>query len=386
MLTLFNFLYTFILVGWPSFLMASTHLEFFSSVEGKDSLNTFFTREVQETESIITSVYDQFTDQEIASRLKSIKENNPSITVQILTGDNKECEMGVYQLLDGLGTQVIKAINGKMHNKFMVRDEKYITSGSPNITFNAFKFNIESGVRVRNQELTKIYSTYFQYIKWKNMFFGELPNACYSESFRRSTLSFAKEITLPEPEEADKSHLKSWLERFNRQSHIKVCLAPLMNIIDFIKGEMEGATKIHINMFLVSRGRVKGNDIIAFLVQASRNGTDIELMIDGKQFNACSYIREAIKVLEERAPNIKITKVLVKDSGYFHDKLILVTKHTEKIVIIGSAGFSRNVHLNKNYENMLSIRDEQTFKCFADHIDTIKCKSRKIKKLTFSEN
>jgi phosphatidylserine/phosphatidylglycerophosphate/cardiolipin synthase-like enzyme len=155
-------------------------------------------------------------------------------------------------------------------------------------------------------------------------------------------------------------------------------LAPIFNISEFIKNEIKGATAIHINMFLVSRGKSKSADLIKSLADAAKKGASISLMIDGGRYTALAFMQKAISDLKILAPAVRVTTVYMHQ-GCFHDKLLLITKPSERVVIVGSAGFTQNVQDNNNYENMLLIRDDTIFDYFLNHIRAIK--SPKISKL-----
>ena len=112
-------------------------------------------------------------------------------------------------------------------------------------------------------------------------------------------------------------------------------------------------------MFLVSYTKEEKKDIIDFLIEKSIH-IKINLNIDSNQYTNLQYVQEAIKHIAEDVKltngvkNFEIRRIEMKNSqSYFHDKLILIKKGEEKYVLIGSAGWTRNVQENNNYESMV---------------------------------
>jgi len=339
----------------PSFHVFST------IVEPEMELATKIQNFIGQSTSEIKIAVDQFTNLNLAQSLVNLSNREYPISIKVITGDNegsKQKNPKNYQKLSEKikGSKVIverKLTEGscKMHNKFIIIDDSSIMTGSPNLTI-AANNNSECSVTIQNdRELANIY----------NMFFNSI---------------------LEGPNPALDDLLTSYND--NYQDRINICLAPTLSVRDFIKENINDAQNILINMFLISRAKETGskNDIIAALEEASDRNTSIEIRVDGLSYDSKKFMRDALIYLKEKE-NVKISKVYLKKKKLFHDKLLLVTKNnTDEIVILGSAGFTDHVQDNKNYENMIAIKNNtEIFYYFHDHFDAIKSDNSKIFKV-----
>nr|WP_032112571.1 phospholipase D-like domain-containing protein [Candidatus Paracaedibacter symbiosus] len=288
---------------------------------------------------------DQFTDMGTAQLLRS-KE-----LIRLITGDNEKASpeiLGIFNYnFDFTHKITVVTTSGKckMHNKFMSIDGLSLMTGSPNLTWSAYNNNIECSIIFQNNsELTNLYSTYFDYI-----------------------------IKDPKDNGEIIKQLRLFHERQGKE--LNICLAPIVNVKEFIKENIEGAREILINMFLISRANSPSTDIIAGLEKAAKNGASIKIRVDAQQYHDPqngSFMRPALHFLKKNK-NIKIYKVGMKNGGLFHDKLLLIIKNNgDKIVILGSAGFTKSVQNNLNYENMIAIKNNDTiFEYYKRHFDGI---------------
>ena len=110
-------------------------------------------------------------------------------------------------------------------------------------------------------------------------------------------------------------------------------------------------------MFLVSQATKPDDDIITHL---SELGEAVTVKVDKKQYGTQEYMKTAIGVLTDN--KAKVFTVFKSKKSIFHDKLMLIEyKDSSKIVIIGSAGFTTNVQDNINFENMVSINNNENY-------------------------
>lgn len=240
-----------------------------------------------------------------------------------------------------------------MHNKFIVVDGQKVITGSPNFTYAAYNYNIESCVVIENPYIARLYQEYYEYI-------------------------------IDQTEEK-KTRVRELMNKWNNVENIpvQVCLAPLINIAEFIINRISAVQIININMFLISKANNPDNDIVTYLSNASKEKAKVTVKVDAKQYNQCEFMKDAIQALMDNDVTVSTveknsqrvntrTKNHVRTIPQFHDKLILVEyKDGTKKVIIGSAGFTTNVQDNLNYENMVSINDATTYNFLLNHFNSI---------------
>ena len=288
---------------------------------------------------------DQFTDKPTAEILAQ-REGN----IELITGDNESASEKVIGILktrlgDNNFLQNSSGKNYKMHNKFIVIDNSSIMTGSPNLTPQAYKKNVESALIIQNnQEFSQLYIDYFE----------EMKVAINNPVGWSPPLGFDIKV-----------------RGFNSKSNVKVCFAPLLPLQDFIQEHLKDSKEIYINMFLMSRGDNPSKDLIRALEIQARTGTSITLRVDGNQYDSQKYMKDALQFLKNKK-NINILKVYVK-KGLFHDKLILIKKKNgAQVVVLGSAGFTTNVQANRNYENMVALyHDETVFNYYMTHFEAV---------------
>jgi hypothetical protein len=163
---------------------------------------------------------------------------------------------------------------------------------------------------------------------------------------------------------------------------LRVCLAPILSIKDFVTGELNHSQAININMFLVSRAKAPDNDIVHNLVRVGREGCNITIKVDEAQYRTMPYVQRALNPLLEIGQAVYAVS---KDSEewptrtkriqtipLFHDKLVLIRlKDGGKKVLIGSAGFTDNVQDNLNLENMVLIFMPEIYDNLLGHFNSI---------------
>lgn len=284
---------------------------------------------------------------------------NLNLTIEIVTGEDKQTKttMEKEKFSDISWNCIPKTqFGGKMHNKFIIVDDECVITGSPNFTYAAYNYNIESFVVIYHNFIPKLYYRYYQYIiKQKDNIYD-----CNTNEYKR---------------------VKKMLDIFNKSKNIfKVCLSPIMNIKDFFINEINDSENIDINMFLISHSKNEiEKDIINNLSRVAKIGTKVSIAVDKNQFDMNQYMKDAIEslyVLGQKAYVVSKKQQMwetksksILTQPQFHDKLVLIKqKGNIKKIFIGSAGFTDNVQDNLNLENMILISEEKIYqKLFDQH-------------------
>ncbi len=224
----------------------------------------------------------------------------------------------------------------KMHNKLWVIDHDGVILGSPNVSFSGLEGgNLESCIYIHSPRLGSLFGQYLELIKQ--------PDPSKSLLWKK---------------------VADGLDVYNREAHqVKVALAPVMNITDFVVEQLAGSTKIVIRQFLISpkKGAGPGQDMVDVLCKLARRRVEIEVYLDEGAYNAPQtsyFVETAAKRLVRAGCKVYTQKpvvvVNVANEGIQHDKLILATLHRGvQRTLIGSAGFTKDVIANKNAENFI---------------------------------
>ena len=251
-------------------------------------------------------------------------------------------------------------IRGKMHNKFIIIDDEFVITGSPNFTYAAYNYNIESFVNIRHRFIAGLYFRYYEYIvsgkdKYDNT----------QDEYKR---------------------VEKMMQVFNAvpNNQIQVCLAPILDIRGFVIHGLSDSQVVDINMFLISRleGSSQSNDIVESLLRACRDEAEITIKVDAGQYQLNGYMPLALAPLQEngvvvytvlkRPERIRTRTKPITTIPQFHDKLVLIQhKDNSKKVFIGSAGFTENVQDNLNLENMILLRMPVIYDLLLDHFNAV---------------
>lgn len=117
---------------------------------------------INDTKSTLYVAAYSLTNEKIAGAISDAR--NRKIDVALL------CDKQQAQIKSALCTTIrgkIDKKSGLMHNKFIVRDERCILTGSFNFTNNAIKNNRENFIIICNDEVAKVYSQEFKKL-WTN--------------------------------------------------------------------------------------------------------------------------------------------------------------------------------------------------------------------------
>lgn len=221
----------------------------------------------------------------------------------------------------------------KMHNKFWVLDRNAVITGSPNVSFSGLEGgNLETFIIIRSPRVASLFSDYLKLLQSRDPFQG------------------------PEHES-----LKKALLQYNSEEHqLKLAMAPVINITDFVLENLRDAVKITIRQFLISpkNRNVSGKDILTLLCGMAEKGVDIEIYLDESQYESQNFVKTAVTQLLKSGCKVFVQKPVVvinpDAEGLMHDKLILATLHNGvQRTLLGSAGFTIDVIANNNAENFI---------------------------------
>jgi phosphatidylserine/phosphatidylglycerophosphate/cardiolipin synthase-like enzyme len=312
---------------------------------------------------------DQCTNEEFLDDLSTLQNNRQLVgaplDIFIVTGEHSGTQKALNSKPRGFVSLPIPSNNdqarsGKMHNKFIIVDNNFVITGSPNLTFAAYNYNIESFVAIHHQFVAKLYFQYYQYI---------ISGARYDHT------------------REEYPHVQKMMHVFNTapSNLIQVCLAPILDIRTFVIRELNASQDIDVNMFLVSRASatIMGDDIVANLLAAHHGGSRITIKVDDNQYQLSSYMLPALAPLQAVGANVytvlkhsesmQTRTKTITTKPQFHDKLILIKQreNNAKKVIIGSAGFTDNVQDNLNLENMVLIKIPDVYDFLLDHFNSV---------------
>lgn len=257
----------------------------------------------------------------------------------------------------------------KMHNKVWVIDKDGVIVGSPNISYAGMEGgSFESFIYIRSQRVGAMFGKYLRYLKEPNN------NALWNE------VGYA-------------------VTQYNREQHgLRLAMAPLVKITDFLVTELAGATKVVIRQFLISSWRPgrKEVNVLQTLCGMAKNGVDIEIYLDEEAYVTQHHVREAVGYLLEAGVKVFTQKpVYVVNAGserIQHDKLILATIRTGKMVkpvhrtLIGTAGLTKDVILNHNAETFIATDRPSIYQAIeAHHLQTLNPKIADTRQVVLSK-
>jgi phosphatidylserine/phosphatidylglycerophosphate/cardiolipin synthase-like enzyme len=204
-----------------------------------------------------------------------------------------------------------------MHNKFYIFDDKYLITGSANLSnTDMSEYNSNIVLSIESEKLAKIYKKEFE-----QMFDGK---------FHNTKESFVKENIL-----IDESELQVLFSP--KDKGIEKEIIPLIN---------NAKQYIYIPTFVLTHKKVTDALIIA-----KNRGIDVKLIMD-----ALSVSTKHSKINDLRAAGVEVKTE--NYAGKMHSKSMFID---DKYSIIGSMNFS-NSGENKNDENFLVIKNDKIAK------------------------
>lgn len=313
----------------------------FSSEVNIESIGRNISDIVSTAQSSIIIASDKCTYVEFLDTILKLSNQTPNLTTSIVIGDDEQKKSILWDEKYQSFTRNSISKNqygGKMHNKFIIVDNRIVITGSPNLTKAAYNSNIESFVSMENQRIGELYRSYYEYI--------------IDQTERK------KEIVL--------NLMTSW--NSYQKISTQICLAPLASIKEFIIKEINSAKIVKINMYLISRATQPDGDIVSYLAEL---GEKVTVKVSKNEYDKQEYMKVAINELIDNGVHV-FTVAKFKPKGIFHDKLILIEYENDiKKVVIGSAGFTTNVQDNLSFENMVSINHDPTYNFLLSHFDSI---------------
>lgn len=231
--------------------------------------------------------------------------------------DSDELKNPTYQ--DNLKLKDVDIVydNSKkiMHNKFFIIDDKFVLTGSMNISNTGCGgYNANSVVVIEDDKIINAYKKEF-----KQMYEGKFKNL--KQDFSTPFIDIG----------------------YNTQ--ISVNFSPSVNIYNKVfSPQIKAAkTKIRMSIFVLTH-----NQLIQDLIEAKQRGVEIYAIIDAT--SAKNY-KKRIESLKEAGIKVKIENWGGKD----HEKTISID---DNILIMGSANFSYSGFL-KNDENVVVIKNRE---------------------------
>lgn len=279
-----------------------------------------------------------------SSLLEYMLDKNMKIDLSLGTPDRR-----TMQVLEKAGRQVRKIDTfSKMHNKIWIIDHEGVIVGSPNVSYSALEGgNIESFIHIRSTRVGALFQKYLSWLK------------------EPSNQVLGKEVV-------------EWVQRYNGEQHqLRLAMAPIFSITDFVIEELKDATKIIIRQFLISSYKPPQGapNILATLCAMARGGVEIKIYLDNGAYHnekTGYFVREAVKHLLNAGCQVYTqTPVLVVDAGaekIQHDKLILAELRSGVMrTLLGSAGFTKDVICNRNAENFIATDSKAIYDSLMAH-------------------
>ncbi|HEY7213179.1 MAG TPA: phospholipase D-like domain-containing protein, partial [Thermoanaerobaculia bacterium] len=225
-------------------------------------------------------------------------------------------DVNTLQILNNAQKNSARAITTftKMHNKIWVIDGEGVILGSPNVSYSGLICgNLESCIVIKSRRLGHLVGNYLELLK--------KPNPWKDEKW---------------------TEVENELALYNQSSKLKMALAPITDISDFVVENLQDATKIILRQFLVSD---RAKYLLSALCNMAKKGAEIEVYIDAGAYKGFDFVQKAVTQLIEAGVAVYTqTPVLVVDTSQEriqHDKLILAELRSGVCrTLIGSAGFT----------------------------------------------
>lgn len=128
----------------------------------EDNIQERICKEIEQARISVDVAIYEFTSQKIASFLK-----HSPVKVRIIMDRTEATNNKIYHYLKDrvklLGYPNVNP-NVKMHNKFIVIDERLLITGSYNLTYNAEHRNYENAMFIYDERIIKAYKREFEYL------------------------------------------------------------------------------------------------------------------------------------------------------------------------------------------------------------------------------
>lgn len=259
----------------------------------------------------IDAAVQQLNSSPIAAEL--IKAHNRGVRVRVFTENRYVEEEEITQLQSaGISVKDDASEGGLMHHKFIVIDERYVWTGSYNITYNGAYKNDNNVIWIDSVPLA-------------NNFTNEFRSLYLSEQFNLSNASYVPYPTIT----------------LNDGTEITTLFSPKSETIPPLIDEIKSAKKSILFMAF----SYTHDKLCEAMMDMFESGITVRGLFDEKQISQHSEYAK----MEEIGMQVKIDE----SPGTMHHKVIIID---EKTVITGSYNFSRNAETN-NSENLLIIKN-----------------------------
>ncbi len=256
----------------------------------------------------------QLNSSPIAAEL--IKAHNRGIRVRVFTENRYVKEKEITQLQSaGISVKDDASEGGLMHHKFIVIDERYVWTGSYNITYNGAYKNDNNVIWIDSVPIA-------------NNFTNEFRNLYLSGQFNQSNASYVPYPTIT----------------LNDGTEITTLFSPKSETIPPLIDEIRSAKK-SISFMAFSYTH---DELGEAMMDMYESGITVRGVFDEKQISRHSKYAK----MEEIGMQVRIDE----SPGTMHHKVIIIDEQT---VITGSYNFSRNAETN-NSENLLIIKNNKS--------------------------
>ena len=213
-----------------------------------------------------------------------------------------------------------RAKQALMHDKFFVVDNKYVWTGSTNVSAACMTFNANTAVTIKSSEVADIYTREFEQMYLQDKFHNE-----------KDLLDNTEKISLNKGKTLVSIYFSPKAEVLTNQ------IRPLIQ---------NSKESIHIAMYYLTHKR-----IVDDLIDAKNRGVDVKIILDG------SFVRDGYaphEKLREAGVPVKIENWRSK----LHSKNAIFDG---KIATLGSTNWTSTAEL-VNDENMIIVYDEKVAK------------------------
>ncbi len=288
---------------------------FSDAFTGQDSgfLEKLLVNKLRLADVSIDAAIHQLNSSPVAAEL--ITAHNRGIRVRVFTENRYVEEEEITQLQSaGIPVKDNGDEDGYMHHKFIVIDERYVWTGSYNITYNGAYKNDNNVIWIDSVPLA-------------NNFTNEFRNLFLSGQFNQSNTSYVPYPTIT----------------LNDGTEITTLFSPRSETVRPLIEEINSAKK-SIDFLAFSYTHDKLGEA---MMDKFRSGITVRGVFDERQISRHSEYAK----MEEIGIPVKIDE----SPGTMHHKVIIID---EKTVITGSYNFSKNAE-TKNSENILIIKNNK---------------------------
>ena len=277
--------------------------------------------------SIDFAIYGIDAQNEFIRTFEAIK--NSGIKIRGVSDSNEKGRISYYDMKQLKGKVDITYDNQSnlMHNKFFIVDDKFVLTGSMNITktgCGGYNSNIVFGIR--DDEIIKAYKNEFEQM--------------YNGSFK-----------------IDKKDYSVDVKQIDSETKLGVYFSPKGNVYrKVLKNEILNAkNKIRINIFVLTH-----KELIKDLIDAKKRGVEVIVLMDAL---GASRYKEVVSQLRENNIKVKIENW----GGKNHEKTISIDNN---VLIAGSANFSYSGFM-KNDENVLVVKNRKLSEFYNNYFDKL---------------